>query len=377
MSVQFVLTREVLEKILPMNIRQYVQSLGFIKDNSITGKISVYHKDNYELIVPQDTRLGDYTNRIADIVLKLSEITNHKPNQIINELLIPPSDILKFSLKGQSTENGTVSLTEGISLLSSSKKAILSAACQVIDPQKYHKRLQRGDAESFLSSCRMGQTEYGSFVVTVSCPLNAGTQIILPGVTEQPFARKVTTSLIKSIHEVVSAIDADDLARITSPEANSIITSANLCDALLEMQPSDNAGELIIASIWSKQVAFTDTFPSSVAIRKDYFSQIEQVAKSLRPTLESRSEDFIARVDSLHGSLDAEGRMYGDVGLVFLHDDEELIKARVNLSHESYALACDAHKVGKYIFIKGNLVRWNRVSRINDYSGFHILSEMN
>lgn len=357
-----------------MHIRQYIQTLGFTKDNGYIGtKMAIYMKDSIEILVPLQTTLADYSNRVADIILKLSQMQRRDPGIIISELLIPPSDILKFSIKEPSTETGTISLQEGISLLESSKKAILATACQIIDPQKYYKRLQRGDAEVFLDSCRMGQTEFGSFVVTISCPIRHETEQakILQTI---PFARKVTLGLITSVSEILSAIDADNLDRISNVQDNAVIASANLCEALLEMQPSDNSGQLVIGSIWSKQIPIQGSIPASISIRKDYFAQIEQISKSLRPTQELQGRQFVARVDSLHGGPDNNNQMSGEVALVFVHDEGEVIKARVHLKHESYMLAWKAHGENGYVCLKGTLIR-GRLNKINDCSDFHILGE--
>ena len=49
---------------------------------------------------------------------------------------------------------------------------LLSEAHSVLVPQPYHPRMSRSEAEDFLSRCRLGQTDRGSFVLTVACPLD-------------------------------------------------------------------------------------------------------------------------------------------------------------------------------------------------------------
>lgn len=51
---------------------------------------------------------------------------------------------------------------------------ISSAACSVVNPFTYHPRTDRNDARQLIHHARMGQTEIGSFVLEILCPIDSG-----------------------------------------------------------------------------------------------------------------------------------------------------------------------------------------------------------
>jgi len=65
----------------------------------------------------------------------------------------------------------------------------------------------------FVRSCRLGQTEQGSFVATVECELDVDDLRLR--LAEEPFGRKVTTLFARSVARVSDAIRADNLDGLT------------------------------------------------------------------------------------------------------------------------------------------------------------------
>ena len=100
---------------------------------------------------------------------------------------------------------------------------------------------------------------------------------------------------------------------------------------------------------------------------------IESLADALRPTREPQVSYFVGLVDSLFGDPDEQGRVRGEVQLL-IFNQEERIKARVNLDPDDYHTAWKAHGVGGYVSLNGKLVRGDRLNLITKYrtSGFSV-----
>ena len=59
---------------------------------------------------------------------------------------------------------------DAIQLFVNAKKLIAATALDVINPKKMHYGRINEPVRNFLSQCRFGQTEIGSYVVSVICP---------------------------------------------------------------------------------------------------------------------------------------------------------------------------------------------------------------
>lgn len=181
-----------------------------------------------QLIVPLDPRVDDYGRSMADVIERLSKHSGRAPLEVLNDLLIPPSDVLRFVVDEPEARSGSIPLEQSISLLTGAQRALLSSACSVIQPQSFHPRLSRAEAEQLIGACRMGQTERGSFTLTIACPVEAvDSELTLlkptplfdglgeagddpPDVrAKDPFARRVTRLLMRSLDRIARAIDAD------------------------------------------------------------------------------------------------------------------------------------------------------------------------
>jgi hypothetical protein len=158
----------------------------------------------------------------------------------------------------------------------------------VVQPQKFHSRMRRTEAEQLINACRLGQTEEGSFVTAFICPLNAVPSEPLPplvssNASPDSFTRKVTQTLMRSLSQVVEAVKSDQVETLISPQQGQIVISANLCEALLKLQPAAQESLVSVYATWARTAPPPLNTPNKVRFSKEYFPIIEDVARRLRP----------------------------------------------------------------------------------------------
>jgi hypothetical protein len=243
-------------------------------------------------------------------------------------------------------------------------------------------------------ACRMGQPERGSFTLKVACPLNAvepesASTAAMPLVdrvsepepsfpgsgSKEPFTRQATRLLMASLGRLTKAIDSDKTASLLDTEAGQPVLSANLCEAVLAMQPTGERSRLAVQTSWSRAFAPPPEpeTPAAVLLRSDVFGEIEKVARELRPSKEPKVSELVGLVDSLLGDPDSEGRVQGDV-ILLLFDAEGTLKARATLGADQYRIAWEAHGAARYVALSGMLIRERRIHRIEKISQFRLLS---
>ncbi len=357
--------------VAPRAIRNYAQALGWQLVPNINGGITVFHRPDselHQLIVPLDETYDDYPDLVTEAVRKLADFEKATPQQVLNHLLLPPADVLRFRDNSPESETGSLLLEHGINLLNGSRRLLLSQAHSILKPQPYHPRLRRTEAEQFVHACRMGQTERGSFVVTVACPLD-----IVPATTvpEAPFARRVTQGVMASLLSIVQAADQDRIDDLSDHEQHPLM-SANFCEALLMLRPASERASLEVAANWSKALPLPDAVPPKMTLqlRPECFEAAEYIAPKLRSVAEPKPAAFVGFVDVLRGQADSAGAMCGEVVFAFMLEDSDTIRARGDLNADDYRVAGEAHLANAPVSFRGTLHRVPRSNRLDEITEF-------
>ena len=366
------LPKEILTLIKPQQVRTYVLAKGWLRVAGVNGHIALFghpQRTDDQLIVPMDDQLDDYGKRMREVVENLAAFEARKPAEVLNDLITPDSDILRFRVVSTATGRGSIPLIEGIRLLEGAKRSILAAACSVVNPVTHHPRMTRTEAQQLLGACQLGQTERASFSVTVACPLRAveQDQALLPG--SEPFTRQAVSTLIRSMSRLVSAIEADRVPDIFANGPGLPVLSANFCEAILQMQPQDEESVLAVMVSWAPTLAPEVEIPSGVRIKHEYFPIIEDIAKKLRPAQAPTATLFVGHVETLGGQPGDDGRMQGEATLSVLFEDQ-MQPVRVDLTAADWMTAHAALGEHAYVRIKGVFHRGTRVHRITEITEF-------
>jgi len=238
------------------------------------------------------------------------------------------------------------------------------------------------EAVRFIENARFGQTEIGSFVMHVACPIHSMEDQgnLLAEIDGAPFVRQVTASLRNGLQKLAGAIEADTLDRFVEQlkisEAPEV--SSNLCEALSDMhdQQIDNSLDLQFDwSILSDALRPASTLP--IRFPRDYFYRIEEVRRELRAVEFNDVGTFIGTVERLDGELGADGRRSGEVVLsLWLPDEGGTIRARTVLSSVDYASADRAHMASSaYVSVTGRLRPGRQPRQLTDLTSFRLLAD--
>jgi len=375
------LNDELLRRVGPTSLQRYATSHGWIRHALPERlRIALYRLPGTgkELILPQTEEFGDYLPRIADFLNGLADAGGITLRQVLNEVLNPHSDVLRFGYQAPEARLGYVPFLTGISLFDAALRSISTATYDVVKPEKFHLRMSNPTAEAYVQSCRMGQTEIGSFVISCICPVEPTSQIPVGAdqeaiVEEAPaFGRQVTRRILQSVTQIEEFVKADQVNRLVEPAPGDLIISGNFFDSLMAFPVEHEAASLYITADWDKTVA-QPTAPSRVEVRHDMFEAIEDVARQLRPAKTTREDRFIAKVVTLRGEPNPEEQMEGEVVLLLLHQ-EAGVKARIWLSPTDYVIAGQAHMQNGYISVTGVLSKIKKTFQIEKYTNFSIIT---
>jgi hypothetical protein len=354
--------KDVVSALRPGDVRLYLSSRGWVGEPyGKAGKGLLLHHPTIprvDLLLPLDRELADYGNRMAELVATLATIEERPWDQIIKDLSGPSGDVIRLRVVADDATLGNLPLDEGIGLLRGGRDILVAASCSILRPQPFHPQKLSREVRSFLKSCRLGQTERGSFVATIITPVPPLVQNTMDFVDEQsrlgmePFSRRVTTRLMTSLGFVSESIAAGTPGQILDGIDRGV--SANFCDALQAMRPSGDQSRLDISVTWSAtRGPAPKSVPQTVSFPQDSFQYIVEAGRQFRLRAFARAEVY----QGLLLATEFVQRPFNPdpVGRIIVASDVagEAAKIKVDLSPEDFRQACDALPDRKRVSVAG------------------------
>lgn len=373
-----------MNSVRPMNLRDLLKAHGW--KSSPVGqdyRLFVMENDDYprrQLVFPMDEEAPDYADASSNVLQKLSDILGSSIAGLTEQAASIADDVLKLRILTP-RDVTTLPLNFAAELIAGAQKALKASACTVLKPRLHHPRLTLSDAVALIDKCIFRQTEPGSFIVKVSCPVEA---LDTDGNLElgfdefpqkPPFVRQVMLSLYSATEGLIRAIEHDELEGFVHgvrSHANPVLSS-NVCEALTMLRDEglDNSVDLTIN--WSPSVPIPTRFRRPLRVKREYFSRIEEVTRQLRQSQGEHEDTFIGTVERLDGEMLSTGQRAGEVILTLLMDGES-VRAKVLLDAEQYRVADQAHMSdGTYVQVRGRLRPGRQPRQLVELEGFQAI----
>ncbi|MDY7229404.1 hypothetical protein [Hyalangium rubrum] len=316
-----------------------------------------------------DPGFSDYTLRMAELIDVLSQ-SEHRPfMEILNDLLNPPGDRIRFRLFSESTRSGSIPLDDSIRLRQAAKQIFLAAAHSALKPQRHFARLAQAPALELLQECRETQTERGSYVTSLLVPVTPSVGDVE---LEAPYARRVTQTLMGALGETARSVEAGEPGTLL--ERAGVGISSNFLAALAELRPTGERSFIQIDVNWSRARPAPKVERSMVKFEQGVFGMFDEAARSLRettPVTGLEVEGFVIRLERPERDTDQPG----EVMIATELEGYGSAKVHVRLSAPAYSQAADAHRDGRRVRVLGTLAKTGRRFELREPSGFEILDE--
>ena len=370
--------------IAPTDLRDYAKAQGWVLlKEAAKDRLYVMSNPRFErrqLVFPMYTTAPDYAEAIALMVEKIAVMEQRTPEAVIKSLMEVSDDALAFRVTSPSQEERYLPLSFAGEMVAGAQQLLLASACTVLRPKAHHPRLSRIEAQQILETARFRHTQPGSFVLNVSCPVQAmDVQAqLLPDESEAPFVRRTTLTLQRSLRELVLAIETDSLDALVASlkTSETPLISSNFCEALTRFEEESLKNSVDIGITWAASISRPNNEPafSVVRVQHDYFSRIEEVRRELRSNEKHMEDSFIGTVERLDGEMGDDGRRSGEVILSLLLPEGEQVRARTNLDAEQYSKADQAHMTeSTYVKVAGKLLPGRQPRQLSDLRAFDLI----
>ncbi|MDA5557725.1 hypothetical protein [Shimia sp. MMG029] len=362
----------VLGAIDPMALRSYAMSQGWefaeeyvMADRHIGDLYTIASSPDLAIILPASTQFGDYSSVVGRAIEAMSEAEDRDELQILKDIKVATSDVLRTRAPA-GDESGAIAIGDGVGLFRNSHDLLLSAACAVGHRKRAYKLGKNAQASEYMKSVKLGQTEIGSFIVTLLSPVPASLEMttqsgLWPEFDAEPFERQVTRVLAEALQHTQNAVQrVNSGAGIEEFEKGvSGGISANLCSAAAKL--IQNGQGLDLSLTWSQS--------RKAPLPKASFSFVEEDGKILKEAarlLEAKAprpdEDLTGFVSKLSR---LEDQVPGNITLKAIVDNQ-LMSVAVTLDEEMYASATAAHTSRNTVTISGDLVREGQRWKLNN-----------
>jgi hypothetical protein len=354
---------------------RFIESQGWRVAHTLRSGALVYTRgeSEKELLIPTDASYSDYKKMLYAALDDIATTYDVRVDILLGKIAFPDSDSFKFSLKSSFTKYGVVPFDSFVDYATSLKTWILSGAAFVLNPANFHKKISYKCTEEWFGRCRVGQSEFGSYVMNVVFPLEpekADDQHQLLTVNrEMPFTRKITSVLYRSACLVQRAIDEDDLSQITGAGGRGqYAISANMCSAIVDMYDATRGADISLQPEWSAELPIDDSdMPSILTFRREHRHAIEDVAKELTPQLGTTREDLSGFVKKLSRGVGE------NEGVVTILSGSGQNNYTLRLENQEYLKAIDAHQNEIPVFVSGTIVRRGNNLSIDPVERFEIM----
>ena len=358
---------DLTEKISPLAFAKYLKDTGWALFQTKRESIKIFqferNDDFFQVIIPMERRLNDYREAMYKAVETVAKVEAKSIEQVMLYLLNPNTDILKIRLENKDVEAGNILLNDAICVYENAKRLLAATALDVLHPKKYHQGRMDDCILKFLSNCRFGQTEVGSYVISVVCPFaeldenEDYKQLSIFSDEEQcanSLTRKVTSRVMENISLIKSHIDNGELDKLILQNEDRII-SANFYEALGGLKPDSDGADVEFIAEWSPIVKNVSNVRSRVMLTHDYYQPIETAIGKLKGEANKLTK-IVGRIKILNSSPDAQKRKKGKITVVYLDQDDKRKTVTVNLNKNDYDKAITAHERGYYVEIVGEMV---------------------
>lgn len=356
----------------PSDVKTYLRGNGW-KAVSSSERWSTFQitLEGHDVVldVPELVDASDYPRAVQSMLNDLARVYQRGPAQLLRELHSASRDLIRLSIVSNETSDGRISVETGRLVYEAARDMLLSAACSAIEPKQAFPKRKPEIATKLLQQAKFGQSEFGSFILTIECdvPIKLQNPLIdTIEVEELPFVRKASLGLLRGL----SAAKFAARESITAGNADAFFNgvreglSANLCEAIVALLEATQAerfeADFRFASSWPD----LHKLNGSLRFSHENASVLRQGAQSLRSQAGYPAVELAGAIVRLESREPVDG---GNV-VMFTNYEGRDFQVQLQLQGDEYVDAVHAHRDGVIVSCKGDLIRSGRNWTLHDRS---------
>jgi hypothetical protein len=377
--------RFAIDALNPADVAAYLSSAGWKQSEYKPGHSSLWKStfqgEPVELLLPLNRHFKDYVLSMDDAVLLIAAVEKRPEREVLADLQTAGADIIRVRVRYASARDGSIPLERGEALLENTQELLLAGACAAVSKRPYFATLKPQPARDYIRTLRLGQSERGSYVLTVLSPvpphLQPAQPSFFPMEPEPPFERQAVLQVSKALTALRAAADEamTSFQMAVFEKAVAAGVSANLCAAVVAMggcdpQPGD---ELAISFTWARSRPADPGVARDIVFPGDRFAVIAEAARLFRAGAPPDETEIRGVIVQLKADQ-PEGPLAGPV-VVRAELDGKVRKVQIMLDERSHRVAWQAYESRAAVVCRGELTRSGNNLILENPRGFAIVAD--
>lgn len=316
----------------------------------------IYPSSEDVVYIPLYKDFSDYYEVVNNSLQILSVVENSSIRAVYNNLVNPSSDLLRWRISDDITSRGEISFNAMQANIDYIKE-LLSATCiDILSPSTlFHKKIHTKDVVKQIDSYRFGQTEIGSYILNIICPLGYYQHTLFDAkVEELPLSRRINLKLFESINIIQQSVR--DNSSFADEQVASGQISVNFLNALTRLYDENTNTDVNISASWNVDVPNPMPKPiNTVKLEPHYIDKVSYIAEKYTPKAEKDVQKvYYGKITNIAGAAEIESREKLNITVASIGDEGQKITIRVELDNSMYSqLVTEAFNQGANVRVEG------------------------
>lgn len=349
--------RIILSRIAPENVAKYLvrngwEDAGRLFDGRVLQFVSPTGDDG--LLLPVDTNFSDYERGMMSALSIIAGYERITVKGLYNKLANPSCDLLRWRIADDTTNGGIISfnaMEDNIAYI----KDILGATClDILNPASYHSKLYTKEVSEQISSYRFGQTEIGSYILNVLCPLGYYQyQLFDPDEECMPLARRININLLGNIDRVQQSAEEGSQEMRDKVEQGRI--SVNFLSALTDLYEENKDSELTLSASWNRDIPLLVEPVSQVVLKPRCHDRVMATIEEFSPKKEQNVPAvFYGKITNIGAEAEVDNRTMVDIKIATIGENMRTVTVNATLNYNQYFQVVDsAFQTGADVKVSG------------------------
>ncbi len=376
----------LLGTLTPIQVSSFLKRKGWVVVDQPTKSLLVfegkspYIDDTVTIVLPSRTDFADYQLRLVDCIRMLSQHLQEAPDTLIQKIAHWDRDVLKIRVVSPRSNEQLLPLDFASKLIDKYREFVAFAATTETTPKRFYAKVTNAGRD-FVGNCMFGHTFVGSFGLTIECPLDLAPALPLLDLPQlRPFPRAVTERIATGYRNITTAVVNENPDVIVNSHRTGF--SGNMCEILTDIYELLDGREMEQKVIWAPELTPPQHLSEAQTLVKIDFRSYKMLkaASAVLQTVDEPNEDKtiegrITRLKSEKPPLNTEEFAIALRTIVILWEIEKQqpLSIHIELPLELYRSACDAHKNGQRIRVKGKPKKIGKFWTLTDHHDFEVV----
>lgn len=352
------------------NIAQYLLLNKWVRgEDYIPGRVREYLTPDQEdaILLPMDNSFTDYFSVLERALKVIAEREHLSLKRLCTKLINPSCDLLSWRINDESTVGGAISFNSMYENIGNIKDMLGSACLDILNPTTYHNKVNIKEVQEQLSLYKFGQTEVGSYILNVLCPLGYYQYQLFDADTEQlPISRRINLNILSNISRIQkSAEEGSAEMRETVDEGT---VSVNFLNSLASLYEANKDSELSISAVWNKDIPLLEEPVNNVSLNPRCIDAILTVVEEYTPKKEQNVKDsFYGKIVKVEAEAEVDNRKVVDVKIATIGEELRTVTVNASLNYAEYfGLVQQAFQDGLDVRVSGIRTSTARSIKLSD-----------